>query len=542
MTIEAVTLRNYRAFGSRGARLPLDHEFVAVTGVNNSGKTSILRFFYEMRPLFQRIAAAGLNSAHMARLLAPAGLEVGVPTVLAGERIRCAGNPSANPRITFEFQSSAPEDIAEITLVLRADSTVHAQLTLGSGQSVPEGLPVTTVTHDNRVHLQAFADANTTWTFDWAPVTADLTQLAGAMYVPGFRNAVNAGGIDPYYDLSAGTNFIARFNQMKSGHNHASNEAVLQMCRELADIFGFDHLDVNASPATDELQFNVDNSSFRGSELGAGITEFVIVAANTLARRPTMLLIDEPELHLHASLQLRFLSLLARYTSGPIVFSTHSLGLARAAADAVMVASRSSDGTATLDDWRAVPNLSSILGELGYGGLNDGTFQAVLLVEGVTDVRVMHEFLVKLGVRNQVVIAPLGGDALAAGKNDFGLSELRRLSNHVFAIVDSERTTEADAAAPRRRAFQRSCDAQGIHCHLLERRSIENYLDLAVAREVMSAPDATDFGPFDAPGVEWNWSRERNWRIAQQMNQDVVATTDLGTALMAIVAQLNLDT
>jgi hypothetical protein len=36
---------------------------------------------------------------------------------------------------------------------------------------------------------------------------------------------------------------------------------------------------------------------------------------------------------------------------------------------------------------------------------------------------------------------------------------------------------------------------------LLDRRSIENYLDLEVARRVLKRPDPPDFGPFEVPGA-----------------------------------------
>src|ERR1700736_2758949 len=47
-----VTIKNYRRFtDARPARLRLGG-FVALVGVNNAGKSSLLRFFYEFRQLF----------------------------------------------------------------------------------------------------------------------------------------------------------------------------------------------------------------------------------------------------------------------------------------------------------------------------------------------------------------------------------------------------------------------------------------------------------------------------------------------------------
>src|SRR6267143_5101234 len=53
MEIE-ITLKNYRCFpDSNPARITLREGFTSFVGVNNAGKSSLLKFFYELRPLFQ---------------------------------------------------------------------------------------------------------------------------------------------------------------------------------------------------------------------------------------------------------------------------------------------------------------------------------------------------------------------------------------------------------------------------------------------------------------------------------------------------------
>lgn len=301
------------------------------------------------------------------------------------------------------------------------------------------------------------------------------------------------------------------------------------MCSELARIFGISRLDLNISTDKKALVYMVDGKSYRGSEQGGGIMQFVIVAANVLVKSPSILLIDEPELNLHASLQGQFLALLARYVAGPVIFSTHSLGLARSAADRLLVVAGDDFGRARASDYLATPSLSSILGELGYGGLNDLAYKAVLLVEGVADVRLFQELLSKFGVRHEVVIVPLGGDDLANGRRDIELAELKRLSELIFAVVDSEKTSPQASVAPRRLAFQRNCHAQGIECHVLERRAIENYLDQDVARHVLNVPHAVAFGEFDKCGPDWSWSKEKNWRIMERMSLPSIEGTDLAS-------------
>ena len=57
MDIE-LTLKNYRCFADhKPARLRLRKGYTALIGINNSGKSSLLRFFYELRGIFTALSA-----------------------------------------------------------------------------------------------------------------------------------------------------------------------------------------------------------------------------------------------------------------------------------------------------------------------------------------------------------------------------------------------------------------------------------------------------------------------------------------------------
>ena len=527
MRLRSVTIRDYRAFGASGATPPLDHEFVGLIGVNNSGKSSLLRALYELRPIFDRLAALESGDTMLHRVFGT-GARLADPALQPGEKIYPAKDDRAEPRITLDFaHSEAPGRIDQLNLVYRRSGVLTLTLKLTDGAEVRGLRGITVISESGQTVVRGNAESGETYFFHWDEIRQELRWLTGCMYVGPFRNAINSGG-GSYYDLAVGESLLTTFDNFKNGPSYRDNEAMEEMCGELARIFRLGRLEINVSADKKAFVYMVDGKSYRGGEQGGGISQFVIVAANVLVRRPTLLLIDEPELNIHASLQRPFLTLLARYVQGQVIFATHSLGLARSAADRVLVVVRDKDNRASVQDYRATPSLSSTLGELGYGGLNDSAYKAVLLVEGVTEVRVFQELLMKYGVRGEVVILSLGGDDLASGKADVELAELRRLSDTVFAVVDSERTSAAAEAADRRLQFQANCERQGIECCVLERTSIENYFDLDVAREVENCPGAPDFGYFAKPGREWGWKKERNWRIVERMTKEMIATTDLG--------------
>jgi len=77
-----LTIGNYRCFpvGSP-ASLKLTKGFSALVGVNNSGKSSLLKFFYEMRPAFTQI---GRNTGVVTQLWAGGKLETQQPPEISG--------------------------------------------------------------------------------------------------------------------------------------------------------------------------------------------------------------------------------------------------------------------------------------------------------------------------------------------------------------------------------------------------------------------------------------------------------------------------
>jgi ABC-type sulfate/molybdate transport systems ATPase subunit len=161
--------------------------------------------------------------------------------------------------------------------------------------------------------------------------------------------------------------------------------------------------------------------------LGSGISQFIMALGNAATTTPPLILIDEPETNLHPSLQIDFLLKLAQYATVGCLFSTHSVGLARSVAERIFTVQRSAQGP-TVRPFEATPTYSEFLGELSFSAVRDIGCDRILLVEGVTDVKVIQQFLRLVQKEHSTVILPLGGDQLVTGRREMELQELRRLS------------------------------------------------------------------------------------------------------------------
>ncbi len=524
-------LKNYRAFDDANpARWTLSDGFVAFVGVNNSGKSSLLRFFHEARPAFEAFALPGQNNN--TAFLAGHAIERPFLSVADVEEVYCNRN---GRDLTATFWLDPPEpgvaESPEPSAIRFRWQRPRARLKI---EVEVEGEPinVTAVSgNGRRVAAQGFNVE-----IDLSRAQSIFAELLRAIYLGPFRNAINIGGSSDYYDLQIGEQFIATWDQFKTGNVREQNRAAIAVERELQEIFNLRKLEINASPGNATLQVIADDQPYQLQEQGGGFAQFVLVLAFVVTRRPSYIFIDEPELNLHPSLQLDFLTTLARYCTRGVAFATHSLGLARSIGQDVFSVRRLDDDSRELRPIEATPDYVQFLGELGLSGYNELGFTRVLMVEGTTEVPTLQRWLRLYGLEHEVLLLPLGGSSLINPSSGAALKEITRISDRVSAVIDSERSEAGEPLAPDRQGFVDACTELGFDVHVLERRSIENYLTEAAVKEAKGEKYRA-LAPFESlASANPSWGKGENWRIAAHMSRADLDVTDLGKFLASLKA------
>jgi ABC-type cobalamin/Fe3+-siderophores transport system ATPase subunit len=275
----------------------------------------------------------------------------------------------------------------------------------------------------------------------------------------------------------------------------------------------------------------VNGRQYGLAELGSGVAQFLILLVSAAVKRPSYVLIDEPELNLHSSLQSDFLTTLASYATHGVVFATHSLGLARSSATSVYSLQRDADGPVSLRPFEASARPSELVGALSFTNSPALGFDRILLVESPTDGLALQQLLRRKGKDHQVLTIPLGGSTLINGSStaELQLDELKRITPRISAIVDSERLGPTDPLPAERQAFSSLCGRLGIPCHLTTRRAIENYFSQGNLDRAFG-PGRTALGPYD-PLPAGAWPKALNWRAAREMSDAELDATDLGPFL-----------
>jgi ABC-type cobalamin/Fe3+-siderophores transport system ATPase subunit len=530
-----IEIKNYRCFpDSKPVRIRLGDGFVALIGVNNSGKSSLLRFFYEFRSIFNNSAQNQLTN--LANPTAGRG-NWGTPFLSVhdpAEIFHKKNNRDINLSIRVLRDSNRAEppagSIAQITLTfdrrsgLITSACVPGNITQQQRQSIKIGSspaqgPFLQMSGRPAASISCLAEA--------------FGALADTLYLGPFRNAINVDAGQDYFDIKVGQAFIAEWRKRKTGPVIEQNDAINGLTEDIRRIFDFDSLEINASDDNRSFKVVVNNRSFRLDELGAGLAQFIFALANAAIRRPSFILIDEPEQNLHPSLQIDFLTTLASYAKVGVVFGTHSIGLARAVADRIYSLRRITEGETEVRDFEATPRLSEFLGELSFSGYQELGFAKVLLVEGPTDVTTFQQLLRIYKKDHQVVILQMGGKSLINASAELELLEVKRICERIVAIIDSEKNGAGATVEKSRDAFCSICAKVGIECHILERRATENYFsDKAV--KAAKGENFSGLSPYEQLGSHSpGWSKRENWKIAREMTEEELSDTDLGRALKA---------
>ncbi len=252
---------------------------------------------------------------------------------------------------------------------------------------------------------------------------------------------------------------------------------------------------------------------------GLGLQDLLILLYFAVVAPQQMLLIEEPESHMHPDMQRRFITFVKDGTEKQLFVTTHSnVFLNNTFVDRVFFTTF--DGEIHVDD---ATSRASILDDLGYAVTDNLVSDLVILVEGPSDVPVIEELLRKydLSARFEIRIWPLGGDIM----DQVDLSVFAE-KYRIVAVVDHD----PDSGAVRRR-FERKCKESDIPVHRLSRYSIENYFTLEALRKVFGAqvpPEITAIDQAKKLSKQIGFDvKKRNRAIAREMSIADFENTDL---------------
>jgi AAA15 family ATPase/GTPase len=524
-----ITLKNYRCFDdSHPLQICVRPGFTALVGPNNAGKSTFLKLFYELRDVFNSVCTLE-NFSHFAK-------NNSVPANYRGvehpSEIFCDKN-DRDMTIIIDFHITHLDFINKVQINIERNNyrEMKASLFIGFYNYIVTGFTAVP-NRGNQTWTTFFENDSKTTEVNFKPLLDLKNFFEHIVFIGAFRNAITEGSGN-YFDLPIGTAFIEKWNEWRTGSNRNTNIAAQKVADSLAHIFGYNRFEINSANEGKTLQVILDGKPYRLRELGSGLAQFIIVLGYIAMQQPSYILIDEPELNLHPSLQIDFLTSLAAFSKNGVMFATHSIGLARSVAERIY-SFRRQDTNIFVKRFEQTSSYGEFLGEMSYSSFKDLGFDKILLVEGVTEVKAVQQFLRLLGKDHTVVIIPLGGSQLIRPGVQTELAELNRISKSIAVLIDSEKTSEESELSKDRADFVEDCQKLGFNVHVTKLRAFENYLTEDAIKKV-KGDSYRALQPYEKlKNSSLAWSKEENWRIAREMSKDDLMKTDIGEFLQLL--------
>lgn len=234
---------------------------------------------------------------------------------------------------------------------------------------------------------------------------------------------------------------------------------------------------------------------------GTGVHELIILVTAVLSLENTLCCIEEPEIHLHPTLQREFIEFITTQTSNTYLISTHSPTLINAhsmmpahARDQIQVFHLELENGVTVGG-PVLDNAQSltVLNDLGVRASDILQSNCVIWVEGPSDRIYLNRWLELVdpelveGLHYSIMF--YGGRLLShltvnrannEGKVPEELIDLLRINQNAIVVMDSDRSKKRARISATKLRISKECDETKSHCWISDEREIENYIPTRV--------------------------------------------------------------
>jgi hypothetical protein len=235
-------------------------------------KSSILRFFFEFRPIFQALR----QPSNLIDTLRPADVHFQLASsVLDYEEVF---STYASGDLTIELEAINPDSDSSqrdypcpnrvVVTVTRQQPLYRLALFVDNSRLNLEGIV-------NSYDGNLLVDSNKNVLVDVQNITQAFSDLAKTMYIGPFRNIINVGTNEQYLDIKTGEVFTQQWQALKTGTVKRNNALTYKVTEDIRKMFGFSSLEIVTSESNRTLQLFVNGQSYKLGEMGAGLVGHV---------------------------------------------------------------------------------------------------------------------------------------------------------------------------------------------------------------------------------------------------------------------------
>jgi hypothetical protein len=218
------------------------------------------------------------------------------------------------------------------------------------------------------------------------------------------------------------------------------------------------------------------------TDLGDGVQHLLMIAFHLATRPECVLLMEEPETHLHPELQRNMMRILYRESHGQSITTTHAPALLDASLKAKVFRIEWDKGSTRATACDTTDEVRVVLDHLDVRSSDILQANLVIWVEGPTDRMFIKHCLALAGESFTEGVdyqfAYYGGSVRSHVTLDDGASDLvnlLRLCRNAVMVCDSDRGFAEEPLDASKERIKKECERIGAMCWVTEGREIENY-------------------------------------------------------------------
>ncbi|MBN8648481.1 MAG: AAA family ATPase [Caulobacterales bacterium] len=270
----------------------------------------------------------------------------------------------------------------------------------------------------------------------------------------------------------------------------------------LATLIEEENVELIVAHDASEIQVSINGEPLPLTNLGTGIQELVIIATYCTLNEDCIVCIEEPEIHLHSTLQRKLIKYLEEKTNNQYFVATHSttiIDCLEAEKSAVFHVTKSDEQT-FIKSSDLTNEKIEMCRDLGYKASDLFQTNFIIWVEGPSDRIYLLKWLgqinaeLKEGIHFSILF--YGGRILShfsADTNTEELIKLHPLNSNMAVFIDSDKTSDVDEINETKKRIKNEFSKDGSFCWITEGRETENYLEKATLKAAIEKVHEAQF-------------------------------------------------